>query len=233
MGRISTSRSSASAIEHELPWGVVVRGQRWGPAPDRVLLLHEPGADIDAWVSLPARLAQELMIGVAAFDLPGHGLSDESWEPARIGGVVRALLERAELPFRQVLVTAGLTAGVALTIVPQLRHAALVCLSPESPPGVLPPSRSPDVPKLFFASALAGAQLENARTLAGASGGWSNVTSIPTEELGTALLASRWSDQIVEGTVSFARDYLALRAHSPRLRQTAEKSAANAEKPSE
>ena len=75
MGRLGGNlSSSATAIEHCLPWGVVVRGQQWGPAPDRVLLLHEPGTDLDAWGSLPARLAQELMLGAAAFDLPGHGL---------------------------------------------------------------------------------------------------------------------------------------------------------------
>src|SRR6476620_10678131 len=107
MGRVGGSRvSGATAIEYPLPWGIVVRGQRWGPAPDRVLLLHEPGTDLDAWGSLPARLAQELMIGVAAFDLPGHGLSDDPWEATRLGDTLRALTGRAELPFRQVLVTA-------------------------------------------------------------------------------------------------------------------------------
>src|SRR3954453_3078427 len=130
MGRIGRERSAAIAIEFVLQWGTVVRGQRWGAQPDRILLVHEPGTDLDAWGALPAQLAEELMFGVAAFDLPGHGLSDDPWEPARLGDVLRALVGRAELPFRQVLITSGLTAGAALAVVPDLHRLGLICLSP-------------------------------------------------------------------------------------------------------
>jgi hypothetical protein len=222
MGRVGTERPGATAIEYGLPWGTVIRGQRWGAAPDRVLLVHEHGTDIDAWGALPARLAQEVLIGVAAFELPGHGLADDPWEPDRLGDVLRALVGRAELPFRQVLITAGLTAGAALDIASELQRVGLVCLSPETSPGAMAPPRSPETPKLFFASALIGAELDNARTLASNSGGWATVTSLAVAETGTAILASRWSEQVEEGIVSFARDFLGLRAPSRRLVQAVE-----------
>ena len=179
-------------------------------------------SDIDAWGALPARLAQELLIGVAAFDLPGHGLSDDPWELARLGDVLRALVGRAELPFRQVLITAGLTASAALAVAPGLQRVGLVCLSPGTSPGEAAPPRSPETPKLFFASALAGADLGNARTLASNSGGWANVASLAVAETGTAILASRWSEHVEEGIVSFARDFLGLRAPARRLAQAVE-----------
>lgn len=233
MGRIGRERARATAIEVGLPWGTVVRGQRWGALPDRILLVHEPGTDLDAWGSLPARLAEELMFGVAAFDLPGHGLSDDPWEPDRAGDVLRALVGRAELPFRQVLITADLTAGAALDVAPDLQRVGLVCLSPETSPGTMTPPRSPEVPKLFFASAHAGGEIDNARTLASNSGGWANVNSLAVEETGTALLACRWSEQVEEGIISFARDFFGLRAPSSHLLPNARNSVIDAKNSSD
>ena len=157
MGRVGGNPGrAATAVECELPWGVTVRGQRWGPAPDRITLLHEPETDLDSWADLPAHLAQELGFGVVAFDLPGHGLSDDPWEPGRLGAVVEALVKRSDLPFRQVLVTAGVTERAALATVPDLGRVAVVCLSPSSPSCAGNPVRAPEAPKLFCAGAMAG-----------------------------------------------------------------------------
>jgi hypothetical protein len=113
-----------------------------------------------------------------------------------------------------VVITAGLTAGAALDVAPNLQRVGLICLSPETSTGTMTPPRSRETPKLFFASALAGSDLDNAQTLASNSGGWANVTSLAVEETGTALLACRWSEQVEEGIISFARDFLGLRAAS-------------------
>jgi pimeloyl-ACP methyl ester carboxylesterase len=56
-------------------------------------MLHEPGADVDAWGTLPAQLAQALNVEVVAFDLPGHGLSDDPWDERTTGELVRQLIE--------------------------------------------------------------------------------------------------------------------------------------------
>ena len=49
-----------------LPWGAVVRGYRWGRSSDVALLLHEPGADLDAWGPLPVEIARQLEIETVA-----------------------------------------------------------------------------------------------------------------------------------------------------------------------
>ncbi|MGH2616037.1 MAG: hypothetical protein ACRDJC_12415, partial [Thermomicrobiales bacterium] len=94
------------AIELTLPWGPVVRGHRWDGGPDSVLLLHEPGADLDAWGTLPDQLARALNVEVIVVDLPGHGLSDDPWEAGRIAELIRFLLRNAGhrmVPPRQTL----------------------------------------------------------------------------------------------------------------------------------
>jgi pimeloyl-ACP methyl ester carboxylesterase len=122
-----------------------------------VLLLHEPGADIDAWGSLPAQLAQSLGVEALAVDLPGHGLSDNPWEPEMIGELVRLLFSASvRLPAtaiapqppspvaageekaasmapaarRRFVIAAGSVASNALTLAADLQLAGLVALSP-------------------------------------------------------------------------------------------------------
>jgi pimeloyl-ACP methyl ester carboxylesterase len=209
MGHLSEEASIGPvAFTWELPWGVVVRGQRWGAEPAQLLLVHEPGTDLDAWRDLPAYLAQRLRVGVATVDLPGHGLSDDPWERERLADVLRSLLGRTDPQLRQVIVAAGQTAGAALGIATQFPRLALVCLSPEPPRHATVPIRSPQAPKLFFAAALAGEELNVARKLANACGGWSSVNSLPVSTTGTGFLASRWRELMYEGVTSFARDFL-------------------------
>ena len=62
------------------------------------------------------------------------------------------------------------------------------------------------MPKLFVAGSLAGSDLNDARRLATACGGWAVVTSLPVAERGTGLLASSWGGHLVEQIVAFLRD---------------------------
>jgi pimeloyl-ACP methyl ester carboxylesterase len=80
-----------TAVELTLPSGSVVRGLRWGSGPDVALLLHEPGADLDAWGALPPRLARALGLRAIAVDLPGHGLSDAPWREAMTDSLAPAV----------------------------------------------------------------------------------------------------------------------------------------------
>jgi pimeloyl-ACP methyl ester carboxylesterase len=86
-------RPSPEAIERDLPWGGVLRGFRWGKSSDVALLLHDPGADVDAWGPLPFEIARQLEIEAVAVDLPGHGLSDDPWEAGRLPDLLRSLPE--------------------------------------------------------------------------------------------------------------------------------------------
>ncbi len=191
------------AIEHTLPWGPVVRGLRWGDGAGRVLLLHEPGTDVDAWGLLPACLASRLTLTLLAIDLPGHGLSDDPWQPERLPDIVHSLLAGAtERPF---VIAAGSIAGMLLEFAAELAPGGLVLFSPEANSGTRP-NRSPAVPKLIFAGSVAGDDLAVARQLAAMTGGWTLVTGIPGSTRGTALLNTPWQTRICEQIAAFIRD---------------------------
>jgi pimeloyl-ACP methyl ester carboxylesterase len=183
-----------------------VRGIRWSNGTDRILLLHEAGADIDTWGTLPATLANDLTLDVSAIDLPGHGLSDGPWEPARAPDLIRSLMLPQPADQRQFVVAAGETGSVTLELAAALGLSGLACLTPQALPGALPPARSPKTPKLFLAGSLAGADLNTARRLASTCGGWTAVISVPVAERGTGLLASAWRDRLIEQIVGFLRD---------------------------
>ena len=192
------------AIEHQLPWGQTLRGLRWDGGRRRVLMLHEPGADLDAWLALPPVLAQTLGVTAQLFDLPGHGLSDDPWQPERLPDILISLVKVEPSEDRLAIIAAGPTARMALEIAADLPLASLVCLSPDSQ--INPDSRSPTVPKLFIAGSLAGDDLNRARYLANALGGWALVTTVPVDARGTRLLDTDWAGHLAEHITGFLRD---------------------------
>jgi pimeloyl-ACP methyl ester carboxylesterase len=208
---------SPQAIEWSLPWEQIIRGFRWGQGSDTVLLLHEPGADLDAWTTLPVAIARQIEVETVAVDLPGHGLSDDPWDPARLPDLLLNLLDIAPAAGRRFLIAAGAPAVASLEHAPAVELSGLVCLSPQSSgPGDNQP-RSPRVPKLFVAGSLAGSDLDDARRVAAACGGWAVVTSLPVAERGTGLLTSSWGGQLIEQIVAFLRECQRrpARAHPP------------------
>lgn len=207
MGDIENGESPAGgAIERALPWGPTIRGESWGSGAGQILFLHEPGADFDAWQGLPRALTHSLPIEIVAFDLPGHGLSDDPWAPERLPDLLRLLAEPQSPERPLLLVTAGGIAAPALELAASLPLAGLMALSPVHT-GTLPP-RSPRVPKFFAAGAGAAEDVDNARALATAAGGWAIVTSLPVPETGTGLLRSAWAGRLREEIGGFLRDCL-------------------------
>jgi pimeloyl-ACP methyl ester carboxylesterase len=207
MGNVGTQALPVpQAIEWNLPWGPVLRGFRWGKRSDVALLLHDPGADLDAWGPLPVEIARQLEIETVAVDLPGHGLSDDPWEPERLPDLLRNLPEIAPAAGHRFLIAAGDSASAGLELAPAIELSGLICLSPQTPRDGWHPPRSPRVPKFCVAGSLAGSDLDDARRLATASGGWAVVTSYPVVERGTQLLASQWGGHLVEEIVAFLRD---------------------------
>ena len=184
-----------------------MRGARWGSGAHHLLFLHEPGANIDAWGSLPRALARALPVAAIAIDLPGHGLSDDPWEPDRLSEVIRLFAPHSG-ERHHIIIAAGASALAALDLADALDLAGLVGFSPPRPDPDWTPRRSPRTPKLFFAGSCAGEELEIARRLASSCGGWSAVTSIPVCARGAALLETDWRGRIVEHVMGFARDCL-------------------------
>jgi pimeloyl-ACP methyl ester carboxylesterase len=218
MGNVGARATlSPQAIEWSLPCEQIIRGFRWGKGPDTVLLLHEPGADLDAWATLPVEIARQLGIETIAVDLPGHGLSDDPWDPARLRDLLRQVPDLTPATGRRFIIAAGSPAITVLEQAPAIELAGLVCLSPGVPHEGQNPQRSPRLPKLFVTGSLAGNDLNEARRLATARGGWSVVTSLPVAERGTGLLASTWGAQLIEQIVAFLRDCQRrpARAHLP------------------
>src|SRR4051812_16642691 len=108
MGNISDRVAvTPQAIEWNLPTGQVIRGLRWGQGPDTVVLLHDPGSDLDAWETLPLEIARQLGIEAIAVDLPGHGLSDDPWNPAHLTDLLRHLRDLTLAARRRFLIVAG------------------------------------------------------------------------------------------------------------------------------
>jgi pimeloyl-ACP methyl ester carboxylesterase len=213
MGELSDElRLPRAAVEYPLPWGPVMRGVRTGDGADIALLLHEPGADLDAWGAFPSRLARALPVTVVALDLPGHGLTDDPWEPERLGEVVRVAMsdglprESAYPSGFRFLIAAGATATSGLQLAAELALTGVVCLSPVAMEADSKPERSPRVAKLIVAGAQAGSDLQTARRFAGQCGGWAVVTSLPVAAHGTALLAWDRAAQLEEAIVAFLRD---------------------------
>jgi pimeloyl-ACP methyl ester carboxylesterase len=207
MGNVSDRATlSPQATEWSLPWGQFIHGFRWGKGQDTVLLLHEPGADLDAWTTLPVEIARQLGIETVAVDLPGHGLSDDPWDPSQLPDLLRQLPDLTPAAGRRFIIAAGSPAITVLEQAPAIALAGLVCLSPQVPEEGQDPPRSPRLPKLLVAGSLAGNDLNEARRLATACGGWSVVTSLPVAERGTGLLASTWGTHLVEQIVAFLRD---------------------------
>jgi pimeloyl-ACP methyl ester carboxylesterase len=190
----------------------VLRGQRWGVLGERwAVLVHEEGRDLDAWQGLVARLA-ELGLCTLAFDLAGHGASDDPWEPARLPSDLLAVLRFAESQGarRVYLIGAGAGATAALVAAGEFEAEAIVALSPRAGlPGVEPEAiRETRAPKLIVVGGEDAAAKREAADVYRRSIGWGLLQSLPTEIQGTRLLQSEWAEQVAENTLTFLRDYL-------------------------
>jgi pimeloyl-ACP methyl ester carboxylesterase len=217
---IQTNAPSGRAYELGLSWGPTLRGVRWGSGDAVALFLHEPGEDrdLDAWGDVPARLATALGVSAIALDLPGHGLSDDPWEPSRLPEVIAALIEDSNPEHPTLIVAAGMTAIAALAAAAHLNLAGVTALSPPSIAHDVELPRSPATAKLFFAGAQSGDDLSVSRKLASSLGGWAVVNSIPAEASGAAMLATEWGLRLSEHIVGFARDILFRRQSAPLAR---------------
>lgn len=193
-------------IEIELSWGPAMRGVRWGTGEDIALFLHEPGTDLDAWGQLPREIARVLPVECRVFDLPGHGLSDDPWLFEQLPEIVRELASPGMAGGKVMVIAAGENSPAALALAGEIGLAGFICLSPVK--GEANPPRSARTPKHFFAGAQADDDLDVARRLASACGGWAVVTSIPVSERGTGLLATDWGPRIAEAVAGSVRDYL-------------------------
>jgi alpha-beta hydrolase superfamily lysophospholipase len=175
------------------------------------VLVHDEGEDLDVWRPLVGELLG-LGLCVLAFDLRGHGASDDPWEPARAPSDVLAALRfaRAEGARRLYLVGAGVGATAVLAAGGKRRVEALVLYSPRTElAGVAHEAfRAATAPKLIIVGGLDATAAAEASEVLRRTIGWGVLESPPVEAQGARLLASEWAEHVVEHTVGFLRDYL-------------------------
>jgi dienelactone hydrolase len=199
-------------LEIHISEQLVLRGQRYGEPGDRwAVLVHEEGRDLDAWNGLAGPLAG-LGLCVVAFDLAGHGTSDDPWDPRCLRAHVLEALGLAESAGATglYLVGAGTGATAALAAAAEREVQAIVALSPRAElDGVSREAiRETEAPKLIIVGGEDAVAAEEAADIFRRAVGWGLLQTLPTETQGTALLASNWAEQVVESTLAFLRDYL-------------------------
>ena len=206
------NRISTIPVEIETSDGPTLRGQRYGEeSPRWVVLVHDEGQDLDAWRSLVGPLVG-LGLRVLAFDLPGHGASDDPWEPSSLPTHVLAALRYADSHGARslYLIGAGAGATAALVAAGECEVQAIVALSPRAElDGVASDAvRKAPAPKLIVVGGEDPVAAEAAADVHRRSIGWGVLQAPPVAEQGTQLLESEWGEHVAENALAFLRDYL-------------------------
>src|SRR2546429_9510132 len=112
---------------------MTLRGERSDAGDRWTVLVHGEGRDLDAWRPLAMWLG-ERGFSALAFDLPGHGASDDPWDPALAVPAVLAAIDfaRSQGAQRVHLVGegAGAIAALAAAAGPAQPVASIAGLSP-------------------------------------------------------------------------------------------------------
>lgn len=180
----------------------MVRGYRWRGGANWVVMLHGPGEDLDAWGDVPAVLAGD-GYGAVVVDLPGHGLSDDPWEPTGVGEPMAALVGgvRAMGARRCFAVAAG---EIAEATVKAAGVDAVVVVSPAAPAAEADGATPPVLVLVGGADRRAVAAADRFFRW---TRGWAVMSSLGTAAQGTGLFASEWAAQATEQMLGFFRDY--------------------------
>lgn len=186
-----------TSVEFAGPGGIVLRGERAGEADRWAVMVHDEGRDLDGWRPLTSWLA-EREFSVLAFDLPGHGTSDDPWQPALATPAVAAAVEFARSAgARNVHVVGegvGAIAALAAAADPSRRVASVAAFSPRPSESVsdFETVREARVPKLILVGSLGRAALEDAEVVFRGAIGPCEFAKFPVEAQGTDLLNGEW-----------------------------------------
>lgn len=186
------------------PDGLTLRGESWPGGPDRVLLVHDLGSDLDCWAPLVGRL-HGAGYSVAAIDLRGHGASDGEPSEKAVEIDMKGLLARARKDTEGilVLVAAGVVAAASLSPDLEPRPDALVLFSPRPSGQAEGALRGDGTAKLFFVGATDPDADRRVRDLRNRSIGHAGVISFPTDRQGADLLQDPWLGHVTEQMIGF------------------------------
>jgi alpha-beta hydrolase superfamily lysophospholipase len=184
-------------VEFMGPAGVVLRGERAGEADRWVVLVHDEGRDLDGWRPLASWFAEH-DFSVLVFDLPGHGASDDPWQPDLAVPTVVAAIEfaRSEGARHVHLVGEGTGAIAALAAAADLSThvASIAAFSPRLNGSVtdLETVREARVPKLILVGTLGLGALQDAEAVFRSAIGSCELAKFPVEAQGADLLVGTW-----------------------------------------
>jgi pimeloyl-ACP methyl ester carboxylesterase len=190
-------------VEFGGPRRLTLRGQRSGEGDRWAVLVHGEGRDLDGWGPLAVRLA-DVGLSVLAFDLPGHGASDDPWEPALALPAVMAAIEftrsASSQPVHLVGEGVGAIAALAVAADPTRQVASIVALSPHPDDRIaeLVEIREARAPKLIIVGSMSPRALEGAETVFRGAIGHCEMVKFPVAVQGTDLLAGDWGANATE-----------------------------------
>jgi pimeloyl-ACP methyl ester carboxylesterase len=193
----------AEAVEFEGPGAIVMRGQRFGVGDRWALLAHGVGKDLDVWRRLAPWLAGR-SLAVLAFDLPGHGASDDPWDPRLAPAAVAAAVAFArEQGARQVhLVGEGVAAIAALAVAAADSSGitSVTALSPQPDDRVADNEhiREARIPKLILVGSSSRPSAEFAELVYRRAIGPCEMARFPVAAQGSDLLYGEWGEQALE-----------------------------------
>jgi alpha-beta hydrolase superfamily lysophospholipase len=193
----------AVAVEFRGPDTLVLRGLRFGAGKHWAVLVHDVGKDLDGWRHLAAWLGDR-GLSVLAFDLPGHGASDDPWEPQLAVAAVFAAVDFARSNSSQQvhLVGDGVGALAALAVAAGGSHdiASVTSVSPQADERVatLGDIREARVPKLILVGSLSQSAVEFADHVFRGGIGPCEMARFPVARQGTDLLNGEWGSHARE-----------------------------------
>jgi len=193
----------AVPVEFAGPGNLVLRGQRSGVDGRWVVLVHGVGRDLDGWGSLATWLASQGLTALA-FDLPGHGASDDPWDPQNAVASVAAAVDfaRSEGSRHVHIVGEGVGALAALGVTASGLGdiASVTALSPQAEDRVARVSdiREARVSKLIVVGSLSRTSAEFAEAVFRSAIGPCEMARFPIAAQGTDLLYGEWGSQVRE-----------------------------------
>jgi pimeloyl-ACP methyl ester carboxylesterase len=197
----------------ELGGGAQLRGSQW-PVSDRwTLLVHDlgDGHDIDELTPLAGAVVRSGSSAVA-FDLPGHGFSDGTWDPGSDPtaalGTMLGWVECQE-PAKTGIVAIGAACYPALQIAQKRRVDVLVLVSPPPDPDLdaFPTRfRGAGAAKLLIYGGADSDYRATATELRKRSIGWAVSLSVGSTDQRAALLAGPLSARVQEEIELFMRE---------------------------
>lgn len=193
----NTHRPLVMSVEFAGPGLLTLRGLRLGQADRWAVLVHGEGHDLDGWRPLAGWLADR-GFSVMAFDLPGHGASDDPWEPTlALPAVVAAIDFARSKGSQQIHIVGegvGAIAALAAAADPTRQVSSIVALTPRADDRVAEfvVVREARAPKLILVGSLGRDALESAEALYRAAIGHCEMVKFPVVAQGTDLLAGEW-----------------------------------------